>query len=193
MARRFSARISKGVSVKTGRMVHCHFPKSALIEEVNRSGAAAVLTNWQGTKEEAITAIQNDPRSCFIVGACDNQGPDGSCLGHEIPRPQRVQRSRVKGWKTPPNTVYVGRPTKWGNPFRVSTAKCSCRSVGECNHHCAATAEEAVRLYRVWAEGWTNDRGLKTKLKELRGKNLSCWCPLDKPCHADVLLELANQ
>jgi len=57
--------------------------------------------------------------------------------------PKRIQRRRTKGWRMPEGAVYVGRPTKWRNPFVVG---------------------------------------------EVHG-----WCPLDQPCHADVLLELANR
>jgi hypothetical protein len=76
----------------------------------------------------------------------------------------------------PPDTVYVGRPTKWGNPYRVG-------------RH--LTRAEAVARYRAYllAEGYP----LLDALHEIRGKNLGCWCPLDQPCHADVLLELANE
>lgn len=89
--------------------------------------------------------------------------------------PKRIQRKRSKGWKMPENTVYVGRPTIWGNPFK--------------------TAAE----YRAWLNGKQGivDLGVKPDLLksigQLRGKNLACWCPLNKPCHADVLLELANR
>jgi hypothetical protein len=87
-------------------------------------------------------------------------------------KPKRIQRKRSKGWKMPPNTVYVGRPTKWGNPYSV--AACGSR-------------EEAVNKFRK-GSGTIN----KEYFAPLRGKNLACWCPLDKPCHADILLELAN-
>jgi hypothetical protein len=90
--------------------------------------------------------------------------------------PVRIQRKRSKGWKMPPNTVYVGRPTKWGNPFTVGSPLCE-------------TPEKAVRAYEynlaVILEGWD--------VSELRGKNLACWCRLDQACHADVLLRLANE
>lgn len=49
-------------------------------------------------------------------------------------------------------------------------------------------AKDAVRLYR----GWVFNLRSAADIAELRGKNLACWCPLDQPCHADVLLELAN-
>ena len=87
---------------------------------------------------------------------------------------ERIQRHRIKGWKMPRNTVYVGRPTKWGNPYEVS---------GDLLPH------EAVALYRaIINKGFQRIK----MFHELRSKNLACWCPLDQPCHADVLLELAN-
>lgn len=89
--------------------------------------------------------------------------------------PTRIQRLRSAGWRTPPNAVYVGRPSKWGNPFVVG------RDV--------ATSEEAVAAYRRWI---LDQPSLLHEVTELRGKQLMCWCSADKPCHADVLLELAN-
>lgn len=109
--------------------------------------------------------------------------------------PVRVQRCRTKGWKMPPNTVYVGRPTKWGNQWRVGGfVQCGCRSAGECEHNRfrCETAQEAVDAYRALR----CERGCKTyreALAELSGKNLACWCSLDAACHADVLLEIANE
>jgi hypothetical protein len=88
--------------------------------------------------------------------------------------PVRVQLSRRKGWRMPPNTVKVDRTTKWGNPFGDRDKELSWRSA----------AVEAFRL--------ENHRRPASDFAELRGKNLACWCPLDQPCHSDVLLELAN-
>ena len=106
-------------------------------------------------------------------------------------RPIRIQRSRAKGFRMPSNTVYVGRPTKWGNPWRIGLVPCGCRSPGECSHNSfrCPTAGEAVATFRLWI---TQGAYRRQFLPELRGKNLACWCPLDQPCHADVLLELAN-
>ena len=95
---------------------------------------------------------------------------------------KRIQRKRTKGWRMPPNTVYVGRPTVWGNEFCHEDIDGS-----PCDHKlCLIT-------YKTY---WTNESVnysnpdfIKRKLK---GKNLACWCPLDQPCHADVLLEIAN-
>lgn len=88
--------------------------------------------------------------------------------------PIRVQRKRTKGWRMPENTVYVGRPTCYGNPFVVGDK--------------GMTAEDCVNLYEVIAKKYSS-----TIKKDLQGKNLACWCQLDKPCHADVLLEIANK
>lgn len=96
--------------------------------------------------------------------------------------PQRIQRKRTKDWKMPVNTVYVGRPGKWGNPWKVD---------------CETTPENAVNSFRDCAEHrhsgpWQTYPPLEEIQAELRGKNLVCWCPLDQPCHADVLLDIAN-
>ena len=94
---------------------------------------------------------------------------------------ERIQRKRSKGWQMPPNTVYVGRPSHHGNKYRV----------GE-----HGTAAECVQMFRTdWEWGLQHPLGklvLTSTLDKLRGKNLACWCRLDQPCHADVLLELAN-
>lgn len=91
--------------------------------------------------------------------------------------PQRIQRSRAKGWRMPANTLYVGRPTKWGNPYKVGAEPM--------NGDTGQTLEEALWSYE-------NLFLIGKNVSELRGKNLACFCPLDKPCHADILLRLAN-
>jgi hypothetical protein len=89
----------------------------------------------------------------------------------------------------PKNTVYVGRPTKWGNPFVIGedNPRLPGRKVVDQRH--------AFNLYR--AEAPMNDALVKAARAELRGKNLACWCevhpyPTDGECHADILLQLAN-
>ena len=109
-------------------------------------------------------------------------------------RPIRIQRKRTKGWRMPPNTVYVGRPTKWGNPWIV----------GEPG---VPDAAEAARRFRAAVLGFVSNgahcrptahpesiigRIIQDAPRELRGRNLACCCPLGQPCHADVLLDLAN-
>lgn len=103
--------------------------------------------------------------------------------------PQRIQRRRTKGWRMPENTIYVGRGSRWGNPHAVGSAGFTSQGV-EFEH----THETAVRAYRYWIKTGLVDAIIaRESLDLLRGKNLACWCPLDQPCHADVLLELANQ
>ena len=96
--------------------------------------------------------------------------------------PTRIQRKRTKGWRMPENTIYVGRPTKWGNPYKI----------GDINL-LDTTPEEAASI--AFKYGFTSAPPdyQEEMLAPLRGKNLACWCPLDQPCHADVLLELANK
>lgn len=126
----------------------------------------------------------------------------GSCRdGSPTTGPRRVQQRRTKGWRKPENTVSVARPSKWGNPFRVISTECS---LGGC---CWAVSlgdlvvqqhvdskhrahELAVRFYRSWME--EHDRHDLPDPAPLRGRNLMCFCPPELPCHADVLLELAN-
>ena len=98
--------------------------------------------------------------------------------------PQRIQLKRTKGWKMPPNTVKVDRTTQWGNPFRIGTIdRCTGRHMDA-----AKTVEKFTdKLAREELAFTTHD--VKALL---RGKNLGCWCTPGTPCHADVLLELAN-
>lgn len=101
-------------------------------------------------------------------------------------KPIRVQRKRTKGWKMPPNTVYVGRPTKWGNPYRIEDKRCTKKEGAK-----LATCLFSLKLENINLK--TGGIVYKDLKKELRGKNLACFCPLDQPCHADVLLKLANR
>lgn len=78
--------------------------------------------------------------------------------------------------KCPKDAVYVGRPSRWGNPARIGTG---------------VTRDVAIDLYRAYLKT-PQGQTLLEGIKELQGKDLVCWCsPL--PCHADVLLELANK
>ena|SRR3990167_462766 len=97
-------------------------------------------------------------------------------------KPVRIQRQRKKGWRMPPNTVYVGRPSKWGNPFKV----------GERNPCGTITADvrHSYSLYVGFAP--LNEPLVCAARSELVGKNLACWCPLHEDCHADILLAIAN-
>jgi hypothetical protein len=121
--------------------------------------------------------------------------PPRSTLG-PVPRAQRIQRPRRKGSVLPEGTIYVGRPTIWGNPFQG-------RGV---NH------ARSVILHKEWLAGRVGDLTLErmgfhpaeidglhrlhervmTRLHQLAGHDLACWCPLTSEwCHADTLLALA--
>lgn len=113
--------------------------------------------------------------------------------------PERIQLSRKKGWRMPPNTVSVARPGKFGNPFTVY----DCIDAGYIGTQ-VQLAERCVGAFRAWLgphwrENWQGEESerrrsaLLASLADLRGKDLACWCKLDQPCHADVLLELANR
>ena len=116
-------------------------------------------------------------------------------------QPKRIQRKRTKGWTMPAGAIYVGRPTKWGNPY----------------WHIAKFhgVEKSLMAFRMTAKGmWLPDVMSQFPIsyyddhhdwlarigghplevvRELRGKDLACWCDLGAPCHADILLELANR
>lgn len=88
---------------------------------------------------------------------------------------KRIQRKRTRGWKMPANAVYVGRPGKWGNPYKIGTIM-------------IPDARAAVEAFAA-----NLPLGKIRGIEELRGKDLACWCALDQPCHADILLKLANE
>jgi hypothetical protein len=124
--------------------------------------------------------------------------------------PKRIQRQRTKGWRMPPNTVYVGRPSLWGNQWSVSAdgkwlppgerlAFVLARYREELTHFGLLSDYAYLVSDATWdrvsaavhATGAANMAEYAPHA--LRGKNLACWCPLDQPCHADILLELANR
>lgn len=110
--------------------------------------------------------------------------------------PERIQLSRKKGWRLPLETVVVSRPSVFGNPFKWQVA----REAGYQGTELELRAF-SVQVFREWVtnnnfHGHGQEKQLEELLKrlpELRGKNLACWCPHGRPCHADVLMELANR
>lgn len=102
--------------------------------------------------------------------------------------PQRIQRKRTKGWRMPEGAVYVGRGSKWGNPYKIGEGLWTERGWTD-----AATAADVVVSFAEDFEiGACGVPDVSEVRAELAGKDLACWCPPDRPCHADVLLELAN-
>ena len=111
--------------------------------------------------------------------------------------PKRIQRKRTPGWKMPANTVYVGRPSQFGNPFKACLAYDHQHAV-DLFHSCVCRFPVQGHDINRWRESGGNMDALigiasGTLLKDIRGKNLACWCDLDQPCHAETLLVLANR
>src|SRR5690606_4298669 len=101
-------------------------------------------------------------------------------------KPVRIQRSR-KHKQVSPNglpIVYVGRPGKWGNPYKIGVHSPwlgrRCENI-----------DDIIESYRMRINA--SEAMQRLAKHHLSGKNLSCWCSLDCKCHADVLLELANK
>jgi hypothetical protein len=146
--------------------------------------------------------------------------------------PQRIQRRRTRGWRMPEGAVYVGRPTRFGNPWVFRTyralarvpaldgspweyeSRISADGMRHDYHHPDGhvtvhhirymTRAECVEMFRRaltapdrhihirqgHGKPWLSVEDVR---RELAGKDLACWCPLWEPCHADVLLAIANQ
>jgi len=95
----------------------------------------------------------------------------------KTPKPVRIQLSRRKGFRLPADTIVVARPSRWGNPFRAENA---------------SERPRMVERYRKWF-GSAAAKSLRAEaISCLCGRNLACWCPLDGPCHGDVLLAYVN-
>lgn len=138
------------------------------------------------------------------------------------PSPVRIQRTRQCKQVSPNGLpiVYVGRGSRWGNPFRIvpySDGKFGVKTDGSdiCNEILLkhgrpsydtrdAAAEDAIKCYSFWLLPYTHKEGtlsdfyhsvanIENAISSLKGKNLSCWCKKHEKCHADLLLELANK
>lgn len=124
--------------------------------------------------------------------------------------PLRIQLRRTKGWRMPANTIIVSRPTVWGNMVRIGQPLAEIDPADGSMTKRKATAREVVQLYRA-ALAYAlaiNPVSVRDRLAPLHGRNLACWCrlcpvhaagkplgvrcPDCAPCHADVLLEVAN-
>lgn len=148
---------------------------------------------------------------------------DTTCRHHSphlrnciVSTPRRIQLRQVKGWRLhdiSPNATVVARPSRWGNPFAIGMVIDRVALTQFRMSHVAIVSvsdrADATMAYRQWLEGkpWliggdelapapptsTEIRGA------LAGHDLACWCPLEDehghrvPCHADVLLDIANQ
>lgn len=129
--------------------------------------------------------------------------------------PERIQLRRAKGWRLPEGAVSVARPGLFGNPWvpgDPGVVWLDRQSGTRVRLPCALSRAGAVDRFRRWLAGEFGDvsgadhplygmvlvpdgrRQILDRLPELRGRPLACWCPLDGgPCHANVLLEIANR
>ncbi len=118
--------------------------------------------------------------------------------------PRRIQRRRTPGWRTPEGAVYVGRPTRYGNPYRLVPQETGW-SVQFGDHGGGVgpfpTDAEARRYatdhYRVWIQQPEQEETRALFRALLHGRDLTCWCPLPADgqpdhCHAAVLIALVN-
>lgn len=125
--------------------------------------------------------------------------------------PERIQLRRTKGWRKPEGAIVVSRPSRWGNPFRIyhghsligppwSVARETWTHIlaDQCvTGYITSTdmsADQPVRVFRDLLAVRQRDEPdrLAEWIEPLVGHDLACWCPVDQPCHADVLLEIAN-
>lgn len=118
--------------------------------------------------------------------------------------PKRIQLSRRKGWRKPDGAIVVARPFRWGNPFSVERWG---RDAAISWYRMLATGiwdpqrlsdlsddayEDVYQARNEWLARQHHQHPVELARAELAGHDLACWCPLDQPCHADVLLEIAN-
>jgi hypothetical protein len=111
--------------------------------------------------------------------------------GERDAMPERLRLSRKRGFKLPPGTIKVDRTSIWGNPYRPDAPSEAATAAG------ALTAADAFRLWITGHPGLADEypekrAAILANISKLRGRDLACWCPPGSPCHADVLIELAN-
>jgi len=132
-------------------------------------------------------------------------------------QPRRIQRRRTKGWRAPDGAVYVGRGSRWGNTYILNKTQVRMPAIdgsdweqegrigktsgqrhafvhpdGTITWHLVqdATPEQVVELYRRWIA--ERPELVAAAREELAARDLMCWCPPGQPCHADLLLQVAN-
>jgi Domain of unknown function (DUF4326) len=107
-------------------------------------------------------------------------------------KPIRIQQKRTKDWKSPFGVIAVDRSTPWGNPYKAGI-HCDHQHAVDCHRYLVVTGRRAATAPDALGDERAYHDFVKANIHTLRGKSLMCWCSLDQPCHADVLLELANR
>jgi hypothetical protein len=95
----------------------------------------------------------------------------------------RIQRQRTRGWRMPEGAVYVGRPSQWGNPWELGSPGIGTQPDGS-----PWAIEDVLRWYRQYAR----ECGPFWLQPLLEATALACWCPLEQPCHVDVLIPMVE-
>ncbi len=137
---------------------------------------ARVTAHWEARKRAVVCACN---RIIALVCAGRRSRLTCPCKCHVVPR--RVQLRRTKGWRKPAGAVVVSRPSKWGNPWRAGELDVDGKT--------PMSPARAVERYRTHLALGNLTR---SEIAELRGRDLLCWCKPGTPCHADILLEVAN-
>ncbi|MDH6280877.1 DUF4326 domain-containing protein [Prescottella agglutinans] len=192
-------------------------PRDALIAKAERT-LRNRATSFPADAGQQWSQLPEDTRSALISGAAtaavdmildelgiSTQTPTtGTPVG-----PRRLKREVTKGWRKPTGSIIVDRSTRWGNPFLVGH---SIPGIRRRNHQLFTVRDEAdaVELYEEWQSGvitlpdiprWNRPPSDDQIRRQLAGADLICWCPLTDgdggggrptPCHADVLLSIAN-
>lgn len=126
---------------------------------------------------------------------------------------ERIQRRRTKGWRMPEGAVFVGRPTRWGNPWRKILVapedlpykvaevanppqgpvfRVDNPDAGVTGKHYYGPDADFWLVANYWDHLRANPTLMKAAVVQLEGKDLACWCPPERSCHADALLDVAN-
>lgn len=114
---------------------------------------------------------------------------------------KRIQRRRTAGWKMPAKARYIGRPSKWGNPYAIRSYQATPgdrrwrvydRRNGKTQGQAYRSRRLAHRLAAILFLQYAYEQLERDPawLEPLRGHDLACWCSLDQPCHGDILIEL---
>lgn len=136
-----------------------------------------------------------------MVSVQPREERDRYLISEKMKEPIRIQRKRTKGFKMPTNTVYVGRPSKWGNKFEVREMKDHTFGLfrtGKAHGLYGLkityypVKEDAIKQAIHLFEQNLSSSDIQTIREELKGKNLACFCKEGEPCHADILLKIAN-
>jgi hypothetical protein len=110
------------------------------------------------------------------------------CFGMHM-KPKRIQLSRRRGWRMPSDTAKIDRSTKWGNPFKVGRDAVHPESGITVS---VGSKETAIALFALYLRTAGGAEIVDAARRELRGKDLACWCHSGDACHGDILLTVAN-